>query len=377
MFLYGITLCIFVYILGIIYFKVKYPFWSNQPVFHFHNIKYWINPPGIIEHKLPKINKFYDQYSIFKKVSQLTDLEKQDIVQLIQQNYLRSRSCNFIPTYENIFGYFKNIEDNSFFGYKYNTTYLQGTPHKKCVGVITGKPLLCYLDNQKLEVNYVDYLCVHKKHRKQKLAPKLIYSYYVTQRNATDNPIFLFKRESSNTMIVPLTVFNCYAFDISYRKHPKYNLITEITPDNIDFLYNSNININFKCFIVTKYENLKALLENNTIKIYSYVYKNRPLAYYFFRDTKTYYDGKKEVELFASINNTTNTKFIYGLLGCLSYVEKAFDTNLILIENIANNNILLEYLMKKYAPKYKTTNSYYFYNFAYLPIKSNNVCCIY
>ena len=377
MFLYGITLFILLYVLGTIYFKVKYPFWSNQPVFHFHNIRYWFNPPGIIEHKLPKITKFYDASIPFKKISELKDSVKQDIVQLIQQNYLRSRSCDYVPDYDNIFGYFKNIEESSYIGYKYITTYLQGIPHKKCIGVITGKPLLCYLDNQKLEINYVDYLCVHKKHRKQKIAPKLIYSYYLTQRNASENPIFLFKRESSNTMIVPLSVFNCYAFDITYRKQPKFNIITEITPDNIDFLYNSNIHLNFKCFVIAKYENLKYLLENNTIKIYSYVYKNRPLAYYFFRDTKSYCDGQKEVELFASINNTTSTKFVYGMLGCLGHVKKAYDTSLILVENIANNNILLEYLMKKYAPKYKTTNSYYFYNFGYLPIDSNKVCCIY
>ena len=58
MLLNSIVFIISIYVIFIMYIKIKYPFWSKQPVFHYHNIKYWINPPGIIEHKLPKINKF-------------------------------------------------------------------------------------------------------------------------------------------------------------------------------------------------------------------------------------------------------------------------------------------------------------------------------
>ena len=85
--------------------------------------------------------------------------------------------------------------------------------------------LTLLLDNKKITVNYVDYLCVHKKNRKQKVAPNLIYTYYVTQRNETSNPIFLFKRESAKTMIVPLTTYLSYAFNISYLKSPKYEML--------------------------------------------------------------------------------------------------------------------------------------------------------
>ena len=31
-----------------IYYKIRYKFWSIQPVFHIHNLRYWLFPPGII-----------------------------------------------------------------------------------------------------------------------------------------------------------------------------------------------------------------------------------------------------------------------------------------------------------------------------------------
>ena len=43
-----------------LYVKVKYKFWSIQPVFHIYNLKYWLWPPGIIQHKMPPKTKYYN-----------------------------------------------------------------------------------------------------------------------------------------------------------------------------------------------------------------------------------------------------------------------------------------------------------------------------
>ena len=40
-----------------VYYKLKYKFWSRQPVFHIHNLKYWIFPPGFIQKEMPKKEK--------------------------------------------------------------------------------------------------------------------------------------------------------------------------------------------------------------------------------------------------------------------------------------------------------------------------------
>ena len=41
-----------------LYIKIKYKFWSIQPVFHYYNLLYWIKPVGLIDKNLPTINKY-------------------------------------------------------------------------------------------------------------------------------------------------------------------------------------------------------------------------------------------------------------------------------------------------------------------------------
>ena len=63
--MYKLIIIISVILLIIGIYKIKFPFWSKQPVFHFHNLKYWIIPPGIIQHENPEKNKFYDEKIFF------------------------------------------------------------------------------------------------------------------------------------------------------------------------------------------------------------------------------------------------------------------------------------------------------------------------
>ena len=54
-----------------LFYKATNQFWSRQPVFHFHNLKYWIFPPGIIQKELPRKDKFYNikiQFDSFVKL---------------------------------------------------------------------------------------------------------------------------------------------------------------------------------------------------------------------------------------------------------------------------------------------------------------------
>ena len=62
----NIILCVIVIIvLLIMVYKIKYKFWSRQPVFHYHNLWYWLFPPGIIQHSKPSKDKFYDRKLYF------------------------------------------------------------------------------------------------------------------------------------------------------------------------------------------------------------------------------------------------------------------------------------------------------------------------
>ena len=53
----------------------------------------------------------------------------------------------------------------------------QITPNKRCIGSMTTRPLQVTLHGKKLDVYYVDYLCVDKDKRRKGVAPKLIQTH--------------------------------------------------------------------------------------------------------------------------------------------------------------------------------------------------------
>ena len=97
------------------YIRIKYGFWVMQPVFHVYDFKYMINPPGIIDDYLPEKNKYTNFKNIDTSVyTELTQIQKQRLTNLIRTNYLRKGDNTFLPTLENIAPYFTGHNDKSF-----------------------------------------------------------------------------------------------------------------------------------------------------------------------------------------------------------------------------------------------------------------------
>ena len=118
----------------------------------------------------------------------------------------------------------------------------------KLISAITSRPLTCTIQKNTFTSQYVDFLCIHKKYRKQGNAPKLIYTHYIkTRQTETDNIIFLFKREGKMTSIIPLTIYYTYGFNIKFWQEtlPKYNNISNIliNSNSIDVFYHFCKNI--------------------------------------------------------------------------------------------------------------------------------------
>ena len=60
--------------------------------------------------------------------------------------------------------------------------YIQKTrKNNNMVSTMTTRPLHCFINGEKMNIYYVDFLCVHKDKRKQGIAPEIIYSHYVNQ----------------------------------------------------------------------------------------------------------------------------------------------------------------------------------------------------
>ena len=109
MYFYILSFIATIYLLFYIYFRMRFRFWSIQPVFHFHNLWYWLFPPGIIQHTAFKPNKHVNHYNIIvQKFSLLSSLQQGEMFHLIKNNYLVYDQMTYTPTKQNVLSYFEH-----------------------------------------------------------------------------------------------------------------------------------------------------------------------------------------------------------------------------------------------------------------------------
>jgi hypothetical protein len=356
---------------------LKYPFWSRQPVFHYHNLKLWLSSPKVIQEDLPEKNKFYDYDIEFYNIEDITTEKKELFTSFIKQQFLPHVYENYNPTHSGIMDNLINHNGKSFISLKiYN---------KQILSCMVSKPLDCYINGNKMLINYVDFLCVDKKHRNKNYAGKQIYTHYCHTRNKSNNIVSFFKREGKNTMIVPLTVYTNYLFN-----YDNWLLTLDFDLPNINIVFINKTNMNkffkiyteskkhFNCFITLNLGHIFYLLEKKHIIITALMINQIFMGYYVFKNPYTTYNSKKSLEFVSSYVNKkiANDIFTLGFLISLNLISKDIQSELIFIENISNNNKILKLLLGKYKPIKTFTNSYYFYNFSYLPKESKNVFCV-
>jgi hypothetical protein len=379
-----------------IYIKWKFRFWSLQPVFHIYDLHYTFFPPGIILHSLPEKNR----YTNFKNIetilyTKLTVQEKNKFIFFIKNNFLRNNGNHFLPNNNNIFPYFNSHNHPCFFSY-YTIdehsldTKTQTIIHsKKIISVMTSRPLYLTINNgnsnAKMNIYYVDYLCVHKENRNKGIAPEIIQTHEYNQRHINKKiSVSLFKREGKLTGIVPLTVYNTYGFKVDkWCKPPElmgiYSIL-EITVHNIHFL-NDFLKENtflFDIIILPEITNIIELLKTNNIFIYVILLEQTIISSFFFRKTSTFLSKDLEVlTCFASIHINKNTDvFILGFKNIFWHIANKFHFGYSAIENISHNNIIINNLMIKNKPTIISPTAYFFYNFAYPTFPSKKVLII-
>ena len=67
------------------------------------------------------------------------------------------KSEKYKPTMNNILSYFSGHNNKSYISFLYDKIKLN-----KLIGVMTTRPLDIIIDRNKIQLYYVDYLCVHK-----------------------------------------------------------------------------------------------------------------------------------------------------------------------------------------------------------------------
>ena len=102
-----IALCIILLLaVAIITIRLKFQFWSIQPVFHIYDMHHWLFTNKIIDEDLPKINKYFKLLDI-----ETYDVKKapRDLVvkscSFLADHFLRSKYMEYIPKESDIMDY--------------------------------------------------------------------------------------------------------------------------------------------------------------------------------------------------------------------------------------------------------------------------------
>lgn len=387
---FGILIIFVIYI----YIRLKYGFWVIQPVFHVYDFGYMIKQPGIIQDTLPEKNK----YTNFKDIdtivyNELSSIQKKRFINLIKSNY---REKQFSLQSENILPYFIGHNDKTFISFFYKDIHMLDIKYntmitdRQIIGVLTSRPLNIFINNDKnnkdikIRGYYVDYLCIDKLNRKKGICPQLIQTHHYNQRHINKNIVVsLFKSEGKLAGIVPLCNYTSYCFPVDkWTKPPdlsgEYKLL-EINNTNFRFVYDfirKNTN-KFDIVINADIANILELIKTKNIFIYAILCDEEIICCYFYR--KSCIQIEKGLEIlycFGSICECDEDIFIQGFK--ISFWKIAADNyfGFAVLENISHNNILINNIILKTKPLIKTTNAYYFYNFAYPTFNSEKVLFI-
>ena len=392
MYFYILSFIATIYLLFYIYFRMRFRFWSIQPVFHFHNLWYWLFPPGIIQHTAFKPNKHVNHYNIIvQKFSLLSSLQQEEMFHLIKNNYLVYDQMTYTPTKQNVLSYFEYHNSPSYIALYTTNSVLHdqktGTfvPKKNISGVLTSRPLHITLFQYNYFIShYVDYLCVKKKERRKGIAPQLIATYAYEARKAnSDICTFVFKREGEHTPIVPIVVYKSYMYDLHYwistTRYPRPYRLTHISKDNIQLLIRSletqYITQTFHCVIMSSLGNISHLIEMNILIPYVIHNGGNVLAIYFYRDGCVRYKKGKVIDLVGSvlIDKDFAEFFELGLFKSVVELKKKHHYQYFNVENLSHNNLLINNINKTFRPLYEVPYSYYFYNFAHRPFLNQDV----
>ena len=384
MILYGLLGLIILYLLFFAFIKLRFRFWSSQPVFHLYNLLYWIWPCGIIQHGQPPKTKFYNAKILTKKWQDFSTEKKALFYTLIKGHFLNEKKEKYNPPKYAVLDYFQGHNKNCHLSLQFELSPNTNQPTQKIVSAMTTRPLNAILNGNEVSVDYVDFLCVHKSHRKKGLAQKIIYSHYFNSRKDRAGPVFLFKREGIINFIVPLTVYTAYVFPLKNLKHPNLelpnNIICHLINDSNFSLFAhffEDIKNHFKSFITPELAHIKHLVSKQLLFICLIVEGQEPIATYIYRNPFTRYENKQSIELIASYYKLGYyDEYIKSFRNTIVLINQIFPIDILILERISNNADLNDFLIKRYPVLWKCPMAYFLYNFAYRPFFPSDVFLI-
>ena len=379
--LYIFLFSLLIFIIIFVYIKLKYPFWNCQPVFHSYDFwRYWIKSPFPIQHRYPVKTK----YCNFKNVETIeyleaTDSQKEDFIDLLQCYYIPDENALFVFNLENLDAYMTGHLYPSYLSF-----YKEDFSLKNPIGCISARTIDIRFSKEKaIKAYFWEFICIKREKSEKNLSRNLIQTqefrqrqrnmdYILTSKDEYEIPISasIFKKEVDLCEgIVSLVEYDTKIFMIKnepLKKLPAHFVLIEIGGENIDFLFDflEISKTKFEVFGLTEIGNLVGLIQKRLLMVYCIQKAKDIYAAYFFRDSRTQYDGKGVmICLCGSINNCNSIDLFYmGFLQSLRSILKKIPLFQVLsIENISHNMVIYE----RYGGFSFTASksAYYLYNY--------------
>tara|TARA_B100001758_G_scaffold36350_2_gene27642 strand:+ start:3132 stop:4142 length:1011 start_codon:yes stop_codon:yes gene_type:complete len=332
-----------------------------------------MSSPRVIKETKPRIEgKYVNIKNILKFNSIIAVKDYQNVMsELLKNNYLRSKTLNYLPDTNNILPYLE-LKDVIILYYLYSD---------QIIGTITLRPIDCILKGVIIPLQYVDFLCVHKEHRKKGIAQKLIGTLYYYQRTTSDYKVSLFKNEGKQRAIIPLTIYESNRIKLKgvpkVILHPEYKFI-KITNKNIHKLYDifNSIKQDVDYYISTNLNNMMILINTDNIELYALYYKENIMSLYYVRNSACYNEYNKEVKEIYCTYKTPLCSIEYFQNGFLLLLHKLqIEYAECIIESIGHTVKLMRWLELTGYIESKDSYlvGYYLYNYIHKTVNSEDL----
>lgn len=422
--LYIVTVFIIINILNIVTYKIKYPFWSKLSGFHTYQWWYWIHGQTIVNSiKLSNKNKYYNNDYVTEHFNtRCTDDILNNFIAFINKEYMNYNDA--------VYSISKIQLESVFSPTSFVTLCYDDGEKSSLKGTLLSIPFLMWCknfkinnnmkmkydtgDNDLLQINYVDYLCVSKHHRRSNVASSIIYTHLTNVEHHVDNlkskniyasnydkiqDIYLFKNEGFSTKaLVPVVDYNGYVIDLDNVTLNECGANIEVLntykcrcvhldPNNtsllntaIDSIYSTNNYGEYSFEFVSLFT--KEIFINHVksvdIVVYCLIEKDALIGLYLFKDIHSLIDNKTyEFVSCCSLNLKNKSDrhykpFIYGFkiscVLCSDYLttlrcsNTKYSYGLCCVEEISHNYNIITKVGLNNKNKYVIPFRYYTYN---------------
>uniref|UniRef100_A0A6C0C103 Uncharacterized protein n=1 Tax=viral metagenome TaxID=1070528 RepID=A0A6C0C103_9ZZZZ len=371
-----IAVIIITIILYLAFIKIKYPYWSSQPVYHSYDLFNIFYSSPYVHLKQPYKSKYYDCLRV--KTVKYVELEnKHKMIELLQTNYIESDELLYEINEKSLdhiyqgsqYPCFISVYNDQTFTYKDGKLKINKMDYLQ--GVIGSKPILF----NGMNLQFVVHQCCEKNEKdNKKINRTLLQSHvYNIMKQCPENQGFLIRKNIDDFEgVVPFVCYDTYCVQLDY-KDKKYDL-----PQGHFIVKGGSQHLqNIQEFITNMQMDYKIcydLVYDNDIIIYLYYVLENLCGIYVLKKTHTYDENAEGyilefVSSYSILENPGDFCVGFDYL-CGLFVKE--NVKKLHMHDLGHNNVCIE---RWKQPTYKYKSSLYLYNVIVprSPVQNNQV----